>query len=817
MKPVSTGLILIVLMVLSHQSGRSDTLLDRETFDRITLDAANGNFELDVYPVVFDGGLPPSPLPQKGGLRVRPLKVPEREYVVRWTNIARYQTYLDLVHAEAEELLNANRFDEAYRSIEYLRRQNLPEEVLRKLIGNYLYRHASYSFKQRDFRESLAVIQSLYDYQPDRPGLEKAIARIAEEWIDSSVETEDYGQLRQALQSLEQSFPTLDLPVIKQWNQKLDLAAKEFLNTARRRLLALDFEGARVALRQALDIRPALKDLLDVGQQIDAADPRIVVGVYEPLNDDFSIGLDDWAGRRGTALLHRPICELTGYAAAGGQYTTPLGNIALQERGTRLIFNLDPQVLQRAGWTAASVTRRMTQLADFRSPFFLPDLAELLEQIDVIDPQTIQLTLRRPHVRPEALFRVSMFDPLAMASTSDSRVATKDSDETLQTESPATDSRFLISRTSGDVRRQEEGIARRDDEFTLIERVYATEDEAVEALRSGQIDVLDRVSPWMAAELAGDDAIRVGTYGLPTVHVLILRPDHPLLSIAEFRRGLSYAIDRERIVTDDLSSGTSIPGFVPLGGPFPLGRDLTDPLGYAYNRGQPARPCEPILAATLTSVAEQRLTKAIATGEAAAAAADAKGESAETAAEVGQDGGVGMRDPRRPWFPLVLAHPPDPVARVACQSLRAYLGRIGVEVELVEASYDAVRSGETPYDMWYAELAMWEPVVDARRLLGPRGRAGRSTPYMARALRKLDAARTWKEARDVLHEIHAITHRELPVIPLWQSLNSFAYRDSVTGIEPLPVELYERVWKWEHRFTLPPRIVAQSATSEASE
>ena len=115
--------------------------------------------------------------------------------------------------------------------------------------------------------------------------------------------------------------------------------------------------------------------------------------------------------------------------------------------------------------------------------------------------------------------------------------------------------------------------------------------------------------------------------------------------------------------------------------------------------------------------------------------------------------------------------------RVACQSIQAQLVREGIPVKLREFHADERVSGKVDCDLRYAELAVWEPVTDARLILGPQGLVGDlQSPYLDAAIRNLDAASNWKDVRQRLAELHEIAAHELPVIPLWQTVNYFAYR-----------------------------------------
>jgi hypothetical protein len=99
-------------------------------------------------------------------------------------------------------------------------------------------------------------------------------------------------------------------------------------------------------------------------------------------------------------------------------------------------------------------------------------------------------------------------------------------------------------------------------------------------------------------------------------------------------------------------------------------------------------------------------------------------------------------------------------------------------------------------DIVYVSAAVWEPVIDARRVLGPEGLAGSTDQLVGLGLRRLEEAKNWREVRDRLLDLHAITHHELPVLPLWQMVDSYAYRRNLSGIGSDIVSLYQNAGKW---------------------
>jgi ABC-type oligopeptide transport system substrate-binding subunit len=67
---------------------------------------------------------------------------------------------------------------------------------------------------------------------------------------------------------------------------------------------------------------------------------------------------------------------------------------------------------------------------------------------------------------------------------------------------------------------------------------------------------------------------------------------------------------------------------------------------------------------------------------------------------------------------------------------------------------------------------------------------------MQAALDNLDTATNWKDVRSRLAELHQLSDHELPIIPLWQTVNYFAYRASTQGLGDAPMTLYQNISEW---------------------
>jgi ABC-type transport system substrate-binding protein len=268
----------------------------------------------------------------------------------------------------------------------------------------------------------------------------------------------------------------------------------------------------------------------------------------------------------------------------------------------------------------------------------------------------------------------------------------------------------------------------------------------------------------------------------------------PLTAHRAFRRALVYGIHRQAIL-EQLLGGVESEGCRVLGGPFPARLSLDDPISYARDPGVEPRAYEPRLAIALAEVGRREV-------------AAAQQKELTAAEKQKEPPGTDQRDhashgaasvPAR----LVLAHPPHELARLACTSIQRQLELIGVAIELRELSGAAPAQIPEDVDLLYAELAIWEPLVDAPRLLGEDGPAAGCSDYMSLALRQLQRAAEWQQVREILHRIHRLAHREVAVVPLWQLTEHFAYHKSLRGVAARQVSLYQNVEQWQCDFRYP--------------
>jgi peptide/nickel transport system substrate-binding protein len=280
--------------------------------------------------------------------------------------------------------------------------------------------------------------------------------------------------------------------------------------------------------------------------------------------------------------------------------------------------------------------------------------------------------------------------------------------------------------------------------------------------------MLDRVFPGDIAALQGDSQLVVAPFQAPTTHVIAIRSENPFLANHAFRRALLYGCNRELLLQQGILRGKSLAGFRVVSGPFPAASSSGDLPAYGYDLRIEPRTYDPRLALTLRLLAE---------GEVKAAYEKQKSEPPKLAS-------------------LVLGHPADEVSRIACRGLVRQWKLIGIECKLVEFPPGFFEDEDKQCDLVYLQLAAWEPIVDASRLLGAEGLAPTSSPFIQLALRQIEAARNWQEARQRLLALHRLLHDDVTLLPLWQTIDHFAYRRTLQGIGPRRIRLYQDVEQW---------------------
>ncbi|MDX1946249.1 MAG: ABC transporter substrate-binding protein [Pirellulaceae bacterium] len=756
MSRLAIALVAAALLLAPSMLVAVEPLYQQRPYDVVTLDANNGNSALKVQPLDMPvRRLPPS-ANRTGEIEIELLERPGERFRVAWFNITNLQFFEELVLAEAAPLVAQGKFDEAYEYYRFLETKYPQTAGLREAVENFLWQHSASEFKAGRFDQALALMVELHRRNPRRPNLNTAYGRVTVKLVENRLAAGNYRAARGLLKNLAQRYPDQAATSVAPFESQLQAKATALLVQARADLAANNLSAAHRAAMQVLEVWPAIAGGRELAQAIHAKYPVASVGVISPAPQPPLRPTDDWAALRAERLVYRFLAERT---ATG--YLLPLGEIAKSEGNRGLTLALKPGL----GWpdtnrplSAQEVARCLVARADPGQAAFDAAWSDIFAGANVTGLSAVQIEFARLPVRVESLLTIPLWTSGA-AVGGGPRISGL-GPYRLAEETPVRTS--FVAQTGY-------FAAQPGQPSEVEERAYADSAAALRALRRGEVSVLDRLSPWDVKRLVGNKDYVVRAYAFPTVHLLVPNPHQPLTANRTFRRALLYALDREGILRRGLLDGQAIAGCEVLSGPFPREVSGDDPHGYANNPQIKPRPYDPGTALVLSRLALDEVRAA-----------------------------TGQKIDGQPA--LTLVHPPEPIARAACQSIARQLGTLDLQIVLREAPADAVPAD---YDLLYAELAMREPAVDAIRLLGPRGLTGSCSPAMLAALRELESAAEGRQAASQLHAIHRLAAGELPVIPLWQLVEHCAFHAGVQGFSAKPVSLYQDIESWRVPLRLP--------------
>jgi ABC-type transport system substrate-binding protein len=740
-------------------------LYERNPFDRITLDQDNQSMVLDVEPLPLPNRRVPDPLPRSGKLIIRRLEEPDPPLEANWSAIEKVELFEQMVLAEANRLVAAEQLEEAYDHFEFLRGEDPTLPGLKESIDGCIHQEAKVFSRKGKYDAALAMLRELHERAPEWPGLETELGQATEKLIEEYAAGEKYPVARVMMRNLADWYPQHE--VVKRWTAEFKKRAENLLGEARQALDRGELGQAHAKAREVALVWPGLPGVRELFEEIHRQYPRVVVGVTATAGSHEPGQLADFASRRSSRLVYRTLMEFVGPSTEGGKYVSPMGQLKTEDLGRQLSLKLNAGMHWSSGaevLTGYDLSQQLLAMADPNRGDYRPQWADLLAGVSVPDVYEVHADLHRPTVLPAALLQ-TIVAPYAGAG----------SDETAR---PANGPYAIQERDEERivyVANRQYFLSAPSRPKEIVEQRFLQGAKAISALKERRIDVIDRVNPWSVAKLQQDDQLVVAPYAVPLVHCLIPNMNRPLTSRPKFRRALVYALRRDAIL-EQLLGGQPREGCRVVSGPFSPGMKINDPLDYAYDSSIEPRPYDARLAIMLAELALQELVKE-------------KKEAGEAIEAMPK---------------LVLAHPATELARLAATAIERHLKAVKIPVVLEEFAGPTPKRVPDSVDLLYAEVAMWEPVVDARRLLGADGPSGKASPQMDLALRQLEQAPDWPQVGRKLRQIHRIAHTEVAVIPLWQLTDYFACHRSFQGTGSSPVSLYQNVEQWQPAFYYAP-------------
>lgn len=733
-------------------------LLQVEPYDLIFFTPESGGGWVRTLPLALPNRkVPTSPT---GNLSFSVVGLEAQRFAAKWSDIARIDLWEDRLQREAKTRIDQGDFVGAYPFLAVLMRDYPTIPGLRALRADFLIKDAARRFRAGELEPTLAMLEELRRFDPTfKPELVfNVISQVTDSLMQRMIERKELTQAQQLLARLRKSYTDAQVTSIAKWDAAFLKMAEERRDVAIAARDAKDWKVARQAALDSLFLYPTIPGGKDLMREIAKEYPLVRVGVMQEASELDPTRIENWPARRAGRLVYRTLFEMRGTGAEGGEYDFILGDSEQSPDRLQLDLNLLPQKMRPPldKFNSQILADLLAARARPGAPGFSSPWAATLSQLSLRGPQQLACIMRQPHVLPISLLQIRIDGEM---------IGMKPGDPTgvyNRTSVEQGESRFrLIGQPSVDTQPRE-----------IVELKMETSAQAVSSLLKGEVDVLDHLYPGDANRLRRSNQVVVENYPLPTVHMLVPCSDHAYLADRNFRRALIYGMNRQDILRGELLENQETPGCRVISGPFPAGIEPNDPLAYAYNEQVIPRSYQPQLAKLLVILTTKQME----------ALAERKKEKPPT------------------LEPLRLAVPDDDLSRVACEAIKTQWEVMGLKIEIVDLPPGQAMPTPGTADLVYVVAAVWEPTIDARRILGQDGLAASNDQFVGLGVRQVEAAITWRDVRDRLQELHATVNHELPIIPLWQVVDAYAYRRDVVGIGREIVSLYQNVERWRLNF-----------------
>lgn len=749
---------IVVLAVMTAESRAQDPavpLWQLNPFDRLTL--TNG-FKHDVDPVrlpkgteffVEDGtyvgrpGLPARREIQRLFLyRIR-LQSNGLEYYVQGRHIEAIDLYEDLLLAEAQRLIGAYRFEEAYPYLERLAERDPDWPGLAEALVQY---HREEGIRSdilgrpdRAFWslvEALRATRALAEPDSLASSIEADIDRIADKWASERQRSNDYSEVRRIVARLESVRP--DSPVAAKHRAEIArdvqtlLAEGESLQSQNEPLLALGrLETAAGMDPGSLAVRSALEEAYRTHAHLRVAVEKLpFLGGPLPQTQ---------ADRRVFPLLHlaieAPVSGSNPPAWSSSILTSlePPDSTDLK----RFVLTLRPGLRwpDDKAVTPVDLERLLVMTCREDSPLYNPAFARLASGFKSELPDRLILDFRVPQPRPQSWFDM----PFSRATT------TPEGTQWLGL------GPFIVQRRNRD---QIDFRGRGTDSSVMAmvtEHAIDNVADRLAALQGNRVDVVTNLLPRQAEIAKSIARARVVSLSTPIVHVVQFNWNQRALRDRTLRRAIAYAIDRNAILE---RLGASSDAATLPSAPWPIG-------SFGYDSSILPRPYDPVLAKTLVAAVRRK----------------------------------GLSIPN-----LRLLHGGTQADRLVCEQMAAGLKAAGVEVAL-EAFDPASPSSRKTVDLVYTALTITEPVQDVVHVLTRDNPSlwNYASPWLRQAVVDLSQEIRVTETARLLPRLHRILHDDVALLPIWQETPYIVVSERVSGLSENPPSTYDGILQWKVR------------------
>ena len=686
-------------------------------------------------------------------LTIHALEGDVRDFLVKRIDIKSVEYFEDMLLAEGERLMRSRQFPKAFEHYMIVQARDPRWKGLGEHVDRLLFEEGVDALRNSDDDRGLRLLGELHARQPDYPGLDDRLATAYGGRIRKAFDLDAFARGRQILHDLELITPNHD--VVHVAKTRFTTKAKSLAEKA-----AKQTGGERLdLLTEALRVWPSLEGAADAYVEAFTAQPTLDVAVVD-LPRPVAPWIRSPASERISRLIYQPILSADSEAALRGNVSDQLAaSLDKAELGRRL----DLRIRTGLAWSDGSrpvssmdIIRALSDRTDPRSPCYNARWSDLLQKLVASDEEHVEIRLTRTFLKPEAW----LSEPVGPAHAAwDGWVTTPKGRQ------PVGDGPFQWESATNEMTRY--AAAPTASESLKVRRIrevrIANATLAVESFLRGDVTMLEHVPPDRALALAQNPEFKVGRYEQPSLHLIALDGRNPVLRNRSLRRGLSYAIDRKTLLEETLLKRASDEVNTVSDGPFARGTYAdapgVKPLGY-----------DPLLAKMLIAAARREMgNKAI---------------------------------------KLTFEYPAIPEAQAVVPKIAEALRKVDVEIETIERSESeleaALRSGRR-FDMAYRASRCPDPVWEAGLLLCPGydappsvdGLGALASPRILELLLRLERASEMPTATGLLVAIDRESRDELPVLPLWQLEDHYAWRTRLKGPGETATRFYQGIETWE--------------------
>ena len=686
-------------------------------------------------------------------LNIHLLEGPEdvRDFVVKRSNIKTLEYYEDMLLAEADRLALERKFGTAFEHILKVHERNPDWPGTADHADKLLFTEGSTALLESDGERGLRLLRELASRKPNYPELKDKLANAYGARAAKAFELGLYPLGRSILHTAEPFAPGhLELKGVR---DRFIARAKESFDAAS----GLSGGEKVDRLAKALEVWPTFEGGEAAYREAFQAVPTLTVAV-----PDIARGVGPWvrspADQRLTRLLYLPVLGRDDEESLQDKGGLPqlAAKVSIAELGRRLTIDIKPEIRWSDGSRPVStidLARSFTERCDPAFPGYSARWADLLDQVNVTPEGQVEIKFSRPTLRP-GFWLTGPTGPAHVGI--DGRIAATDRDRRL-----VGDGSFQLSKIQGEMVELE---ARGSSKIKRIREIrIPNEKNLLGAFERGEVTLLARLPASQVARLSSIDDVKVGRYSHPVMHSLALDARNPAFRNRGLRRGLSYAINRAMLLEDVILKRSPDEANCVSDGPFSKGNyaDAPDVKPFTY---------DPLLAKMLIVAAKRELGS--------------------------------------PTLKFNLDYPALPEAQAVVPKLVEAFKLLGLEIiphERPESELEqSLRSGAR-FDMAYRVNPCREPVTDIGPLIAPGYDAPASldtltsiaSPRILQLLLQLERAPEFPTAKGIVTQIDRECRDELPILPLWQVEDHYAWRSRLSGPPEVADDLYQGLETWE--------------------